>query len=151
MATVSLRMQASPDDVFDVLDDACAYPRWVIGARRIRAVDPDWPEVGSRFHHAIGTAAGELHDSSQIVERDRPRRFVLEARFRPPGAACVAVDVEPIEGGVVVHLGETVVGGPLTSVPQLLLEPLITLRNAFAIRRLRRVVTRRAAATTGGS
>src|SRR4029079_17386931 len=87
VARNSINVHADADAVFDVLDNAYAYPRWCVGTRRIRAVDPDWPAVGSRFHHAVGSAAGELHDSSKVLERDRPNRIVLEVRLRP---ACVA-------------------------------------------------------------
>ena len=93
MALNSIRTRAEPDAVFDVLDDACAYPRWVVGARRVRAVDPSWPAVGSRFHHALGTSVGELHDSSLVLEHDRPRRLVLEVRFRPVGVARVSLEI----------------------------------------------------------
>src|SRR6185369_15590794 len=89
----SISMSAPPEAVFEVLDDACAYPRWVVGARRVRHVDADWPAVGSRFHHAIGTAAGELHDSSKVLERVPPDRIVLEVRIRPTGVALVEIDV----------------------------------------------------------
>src|SRR3954454_22083271 len=99
MAHNSIRTCAPPDAVFDVLDDACAYPRWVVGARRVRAVDPSWPNPGSRFHHALGTEAGELHDSSKVLERDRPNRLVLEVRFRPVGVARVDIRVRPTADG----------------------------------------------------
>ena len=33
-----------------------AATKWVVGTRRIRRVDVSWPEVGSKFHHAIGTS-----------------------------------------------------------------------------------------------
>ena len=55
-----------------MLDDADAYPRWVVGARRLRRVDADWPHEGSEFHHAIGIAGAELHDSSEVLEHNRP-------------------------------------------------------------------------------
>src|SRR5688572_14786637 len=106
MARNSIRTNAEPDAVFDVLDDACAYPRWVVGARRLRGVDPSWPRVGSRFHHALGTAAGELHDSSIVREHDRPRRLVLEVRFRPAGVARVEIDVVPDAGGATIAMRE---------------------------------------------
>ena len=39
MSTNSVRTQADPEQVFNILDDAYAYPRWVVGARRVRNVD----------------------------------------------------------------------------------------------------------------
>jgi uncharacterized protein YndB with AHSA1/START domain len=138
----SIRTRAEPDDVFDVLEDACAYPRWVIGARRVRAVDPSWPAVGSRFHHALGTAAGELHDSSKVLERHRPNRMVLEVRFRPVGVAKVEISVEPGADGTRIEIRETPTSGPLTKLPGRVTDPLLRLRNALSLWRLRRVVER---------
>ena len=94
MSRNTISVSASPEAVFDVLDDAYAYPRRVVGVRRVRRVDPTWPAVGSKFHHAIGTAAGELHDSSKMLERQPPDRIVLEVRFRPTGVAIVEIDVD---------------------------------------------------------
>jgi uncharacterized protein YndB with AHSA1/START domain len=142
MAHNSIRTRAEPDAVFDVLDDACAYPRWVVGARRVRAVDPTWPAVGSRFHHAIGTAAGELHDSSKVLERDRPNRLVLEVRLRPAGVAQVEINVEPDAGGARIDISETPTRGPLSKLPRSVTDPILKVRNALSLWRLRRVVER---------
>jgi hypothetical protein len=73
MTKNSIVVNATAGDVFDALDDAYAYPRWVVGTRRIRWVDPAWSAVGSRFHHAVGTFVAELHDSTLVVARERPR------------------------------------------------------------------------------
>ena len=142
MSRNTIRISATPDDVFDVLDDACAYPRWVVGARRVRAVDPTWPAVGSRFHHAIGTAAAELHDSSKVIERTPPTRLVLEVRFRPTGVARVEVDVSSDGLGSVVTLSESPIAGPVARLPRFVTEPLLTVRNALSVQRLRHEVER---------
>jgi uncharacterized protein YndB with AHSA1/START domain len=149
MSHNSIRTSAEPDAVFDVLDDACAYPRWVVGARRVRAVDPSWPAVGSRFHHAIGTAAGELHDSSKVLERDRPYRLVLEVRFRPAGVAEVTIEVAPDGGGATIDITETPTSGPLTKLPRFVVEPLLMLRNALSLQRLRHEIERTTVPTAG--
>ena len=47
-------INASIDDVWSVLSDGWLYPLWVVGASRMRDVDPDWPAVGSRIHHSVG-------------------------------------------------------------------------------------------------
>jgi uncharacterized protein YndB with AHSA1/START domain len=144
VATNSIRTNADPATVFAVLDDPCAYPRWVVGARRVRAVDASWPAVGSRFHHALGTAAGELHDSSKIIQRDPPRRMVLEVRFRPTGVARVDIHVRAESAGSVITIEEEPTSGPLACLPRLIVDPLLTLRNALALLRLRREVERTA-------
>jgi uncharacterized protein YndB with AHSA1/START domain len=140
MSKNSIGVSASPATVFDVLDDAYAYPRWVVGARRVRRVDSTWPAVGSKFHHAIGNAAAELHDSSKILERERPNRISLEVRFRPTGVARVQIDVRPEASGSLVTIQETPTRGPVSHLPRFITEPLLTLRNALALQRLRHEV-----------
>ena len=137
MSRNSIAVSATPEAVFAVLDDAYAYPRWVVGARRVRRVDPDWPAVGSKFHHAIGTAAGELHDSSKVLERTSPHRIVLEVRFRPTGVANVEIDVTREGANSVVALAEVPTRGPVSRLPRIITDPLLFTRNALALQRLR--------------
>ena len=143
MSRNSVRTEADPEQVFEVLDDACAYPKWVVGARRVRHVDPNWPAVGSRFHHAIGTAAGELHDSSKVLERDRPNHVALEVRFRPVGVARVDIEVHPDGTGSVVTLSERPLGGPVAWLPRVVSDPLLSMRNVLALQRLRHLADSR--------
>ncbi len=137
MSKNSVRTEGGPEQVFDVLDDAYAYPRWVVGTRRVRHVDPSWPAIGSAFHHAVGSAAGEIHDSSKVLERDRPRHLALEVRFRPIGVARVDLDVEATESGSVVTITERPLSGPVAWLPKVVSEPLLSVRNALALQRLR--------------
>jgi uncharacterized protein YndB with AHSA1/START domain len=137
-------VSASPDEVFDVLDDADAYPRWVVGARRLRRVDPDWPNEGSEFHHAIGVAGAELHDSTEVVERAAPHRFVLEVRFRPTGTARVELVVDQTDDGSVVTMEETPRSGPVRWLPRFVTDPALHARNAWSLQRLRHEVEQRA-------
>jgi uncharacterized protein YndB with AHSA1/START domain len=134
---------APPEAVFAVLDDPCAYPAWVVGTRRIRRVDDEWPAEGSEFHHAIGVPAAELHDSSEVLERDAPYHLVLEVRFRPTGVARVELDVVPAEGGSRVTMLETPCAGPITWLPSFVTDPLLSARNGWSLRRLRDEVERR--------
>ena len=142
MSRNSIWTHAEPEQVFDVLDDACAYPRWVVGARRVRSVDPSWPEPGSEFRHALGTPVGELRDSSKVLERDRPRRVVLEVRFRPTGVARVEVRVSVDGAGSTIVIEETPTSGPAAWLPRFVTDPLLTVRNAIGLQRLRHEVER---------
>ena len=40
-------VEATPQQVWDVLSDGWLFPLWVVGASRMREVDDHWPEVGS--------------------------------------------------------------------------------------------------------
>lgn len=143
MSRNRITVRASPEAVFEVLEDADAYPRWVVGARRIRRVDPDWPSEGSEFHHAVGVAGAELHDSSEVVDRDPPHRIVLEVRFRPAGTARVEIDVDPAGDGSVITMEERPHSGPVSWVPIVVLDPVLHLRNAWSLQRLRHKIERR--------
>jgi uncharacterized protein YndB with AHSA1/START domain len=143
MARNSISVTASPEAVFDVLDDAHAYPRWVVGTRRVRRVDPGWPAVGSKFHHAVGNAAAELHDSSKVLERQPPDRIVLEVRFRPTGVAIVEIDVRRDGDGSVVTIAESPTRGPVSHLPRFITDPVLFARNALALQRLRHEIESR--------
>jgi uncharacterized protein YndB with AHSA1/START domain len=142
----SIAVSAPPEAVFAVLDDPYAYPRWVVGARRIRRVDSNWPAVGSKFHHAIGNSAAELHDSSKILERVPPSRMVLEVRFRPTGVATVEIKIEGDGDHTIVTITESPTCGPISHLPRLVTDPLLFVRNALSLQRLRHEVERRIAA-----
>jgi uncharacterized protein YndB with AHSA1/START domain len=140
VSRTSIEVPASPDEVFDVLDDAYAYPRWVVGTRRIRHVDPDWPAVGTRFHHAVGTFVAELHDSTMVVQRARPQFVELEVRIRPAGVARVEITLTPASGATVVTLEETPAGGVIARCPRAIVDPVLHVRNVASLHRLRRLV-----------
>jgi uncharacterized protein YndB with AHSA1/START domain len=141
----SITVTASPEAVFAVLDDADAYPQWVVGARRIRAVDRRWPRVGSRFHHALGAPGAELEDSSKVVRREPPRLLELEVRFRPAGVGRVKLRVKKRRRGRSrITMTERLTGGPLSRLPRVFTAPAIGVRNAWSLRRLRRIIEGRA-------
>jgi uncharacterized protein YndB with AHSA1/START domain len=143
MSRNHVNVSASPEAVFRVLDDPNAYPCWVVGARRLRRVDANWPEEGSEFHHAIGVGAAELHDSTEVVDRTAPHRLVLEVRFRPTGVARVELGVEASRGGSVVTMEESPQSGPVSWLPRFVTDPLLHARNALSLQRLRHEVERR--------
>ena len=144
MSRNRIYVAASPDAVFEVLDDAAAYPRWVVGARRMRRVDSAWPAEGSEFHHAIGLPGVELHDSTEVLEHVPRHRIALEVRFRPTGTARVQLTVDASAKGSVVTMEETPDSGPVSWLPRLLTDPPLHLRNAWSLQRLRHEIERRA-------
>ncbi len=144
MSRNHINVTASPEAVFEVLDDADAYPRWVVGTRRLRRVDADWPHEGSEFHHAIGVAGAELHDSTEVLEHEPLHRIVLEVRFRPTGTARVELMVDATDDGTVVTMEETPDSGPVSWLPRFVTDPALHARNAWSLQRLRHEVEQRA-------
>lgn len=152
MSKNTILINASPDDVFDVLLDARMYPRWVVGAKHVRGVDDDWPAVGSRFHHRVGAGPIETADSTKILAVDRPRHLTLEVRFRPIGVGIVDLDVSPEwNGGSYVLMEEHPTAGPVHALRSKALDVATHLRNAVSLRRLRRLAERRARSRLAGA
>jgi uncharacterized protein YndB with AHSA1/START domain len=150
MVRQEITIDAPPDEVFAVLLDVSAYADWVVGARRVRGADPEWPAVGARFHHALGIGPFELKDSSEILEIDPPHHLALEVRFRPFGVGRVDLHLEAVRGGraTLVTMDEVAgVNGTMSFIERLL----IALRNWWSLRRLRRLAVQRAAQPAGGA
>jgi uncharacterized protein YndB with AHSA1/START domain len=131
---------APPARVYEVLMDAHRYADWVIGAKRVRGVDPEWPAVGARFHHTVGVSAAEIADSSKLLAREPNRHVALEVRFRPVGVGVVTLDLTPNEqGGTHVKMTEAMRSGPLAWLWSRPLDELTSLRNRYSLRRLARI------------
>ena len=139
-ARSTLPFRSSPEDVFAVLADGHRYADWVVGAKRVRAVDDTWPEPGSRFHHEVGVGPLTLKDSSELLSMDPPRQVVLEVRAWPAGKARVTITVSPGQGGGSEVLMEEVrTDGPAKALDSWPLRRVTMLRNVESLKRLRRV------------
>ena len=136
MAINSVRTVLTPDEVFEHLLNPWEYPKWLLGASDMRAVDSDWPEVGSNFHHRVGFGPLKVADRSQILELDPPRRLVLLVKATPIVQGKVTFTVEPDgTGGSLLTLEE----GPAVRAGNLLrplLDPATHVRNQRSLRQL---------------
>jgi NAD(P)-dependent dehydrogenase (short-subunit alcohol dehydrogenase family)/uncharacterized protein YndB with AHSA1/START domain len=141
MARNRVHIHATPEEVFAVLSDPECYPKWVVGADKIRDYDDEFPAVGSRFHHKVGPGPINIRDHSEVIEVEEPRRLVLKAKARPLGTATIKLDLEESEDGTEV-LMEEVPGDRLTSlfVGNPVGDTGLRLRNAEALTRLKRLV-----------
>jgi uncharacterized protein YndB with AHSA1/START domain len=147
MSTNSLTIDAAPADVFAVLADARTYEHWVVGCDDIRAVEGDWPAVGSRFFHTVGVGPLKTKDNTKVLEVDRDRRLVLEANARPAGVAKVIFTLEPVDGGerTEVTIEEYPIKGPAKAIDNPVQDGLIKVRNVETLRRLAKQVADRRA------
>ena len=146
MTTNHADVEASPRDVYDVLLDPYAYAKWVVGSKRVRRVDPNWPAVGARFHHTVGPPGVDINDSSKLLELEENRRVVLEVRFRPAGVAVVAIELEPRDEDRRTHITMTEhpKRGPVRKWWSKPLAAATSLRNVISLRRLARICEQRA-------
>jgi NAD(P)-dependent dehydrogenase (short-subunit alcohol dehydrogenase family)/uncharacterized protein YndB with AHSA1/START domain len=141
MARNRVHIDADPEEVFAVLSSASCYPEWVVGAAGVRDSDENFPEVGSRFHHKVGTWPLGVKDHTEVLELDPPRRIVLKAKARPLGTATIEIDLEESAGGTALTMEERpgdrlttlVAGNPLA-------DTALRVRNAEALTRLKRLV-----------
>lgn len=141
MARNRVHIHATPEEVFAVLSDPECYPQWVVGAAGIRDQDEQFPAVGSRFHHKVGSWPVGLKDHTEVVEVERPHRLVLKAKARPLGTATIELDLAESAGGTEVRM-EEVPGDRLTSlfVGNPVADTALRVRNAEALSRLKRLV-----------
>ena len=106
MTTIARFMPVPPTAVWAALADAGSYGYWVVGSKLIRDADPDWPAVGSRFHHTIGFGPFTVEDHTEAIESEPGRRLVLRAKGRPVLTARVTLDLHPEDGGTRVEMAE---------------------------------------------
>ena len=83
MAYNEIRVDATPEVVFDVLSDPRSFARWVVGSRKIRRADPEWPAAGTSFDHAVGLGPFTLADTTSVEQSERPQLLKLLVRARP--------------------------------------------------------------------
>jgi NAD(P)-dependent dehydrogenase (short-subunit alcohol dehydrogenase family)/uncharacterized protein YndB with AHSA1/START domain len=141
MARNRVHIDAAPEQVFAVLSDPDCYPEWVVGAAGIRDHDESFPEVGSRFHHTVGSWPIGLNDHTEVVEVKPPSRLVLKAKARPLGTATIALELRESAGGTEVLMDERP-GDRLTSLVagNPVADTALRVRNAEALARLKRLV-----------
>lgn len=141
------RVEASVTEVWDVLADGWVYAGWVVGASRMRAVDADWPQVGSRLYHSFGTWPAVIDDHTEVLACEPGARLELRARGWPAGEAHVMLELRPADSGAdaatEVTLEEDVTSGPGRLIPKPVRDLAMGVRNAEALRRLAFLAERR--------
>lgn len=146
MVTVARAVRCTPDAVLRVLADGWAYSTWVVGTARIRAVDPAWPEPGTRILHSVGLWPALLNDETVVRAWDPERSIELQARGWPAGEARVLIEVDPAASGdgCRIRVTEDANKGPGTLLPRPVRSAVIGPRNVETLRRLAFLAERRA-------
>lgn len=131
---------ATQDDVWKVLSDGWLYPLWVVGAARIRDVDKEWPDQGSRIHHSVGVWPLLINDHTEVLEVVPGSSIKLRARAWPVGEAEVAISIKGSGAGTEITIEEDATAGPVAFVPEPLKGLSLRWRNVEALRRLAFIV-----------
>ena len=143
MAKATAFLDVPPEAVWAVLADATTYVDWVVGCRRVRSVEGDWPAPRSAFHHSFGVGPAHVNDKTVVLECEPGRRLVLEARAFPVGSAWVEITLERAATGTHVVMDER----PFRPLAFRLTAPLLAVptvaRNALTLRRLGDVARKR--------
>ncbi|GAA1594607.1 MULTISPECIES: SRPBCC family protein [Kribbella] len=130
-------IEASPEDVFAVLIDGWSYAAWVVGASRIREVDPSFPEPGGRIHHSVGAWPLLVDDTTTSLEYEPGRRLRLSLRVWPAGHGEVEFRADETPDGCRLVMTEKAVSGPVALLPAAVADLMLHPRNAEALRRLK--------------
>lgn len=144
MVTVTRAARCTPDAVLRVLADGWSYSTWVVGTARIRAVDPTWPETGTRILHSVGLWPALLDDETVVRAWDPERSIELRARGWPAGEARVLIEVTPVTVGCLIRITEDADKGPGVLVPRPVRSAVIRPRNVETLRRLALIAERQA-------
>ena len=137
MATTRRLMRdVTPTQVFDVLRDGQTYGHWVVGTRKTREVDPEWPADGTAIHYTVGYRPLRKDGVTTSKGYEPDRRLSLEAHAWPAGTAGIVITAEAHGGGTRVSIEEAPVKGPAARVHNPLADLLIKVRNVETLRRL---------------
>lgn len=136
-------IEASAEDVFAVLTDGWSYAAWVVGASRIRDVDPPWPEPGGNIHHSVGAWPFLLDDVTTSLEYEPLKRLRLRIRAWPAGHGEVEFHVTEEPNGCRVVMTEHATNGPIALLPKTAADLMLHPRNAETLRRLKLLAEKR--------
>ena len=126
----------TPDAVFAVLSDGWVYPTWVVGASRIREVEPEWPDKGAKLYHSVGVWPALINDDTEVLESEAPHLLKLQARGWPAGEAQITITIDPTPAGCTVTIEEHPTHGPAMAIPRPAMDALLKWRNTETLRRL---------------
>jgi uncharacterized protein YndB with AHSA1/START domain len=135
MAINHVRSSLPPEEVFDHITDPWEYPKWLLGASKMRRVDDSWPAVGSNFHHTVGWGPMKVSDRSEIVEIDPPRKLVLYVKATPLVQGKVTFTLEEVDGGTLLTLQEEP-ALPIGNLVRPVLDPATHARNKRSLHQL---------------
>ncbi|GAB3586824.1 SRPBCC family protein [Amycolatopsis endophytica] len=144
MVVVSRQVPVPPERVFTVLADGWTYASWVVGAAHIRQVDSHWPRTGSRIHHSVGPWPVNVRDVTCVLAVEENELLELEARLWPVGAAKITLTLTADHGGgTEISMGEKLIRGPLSVLPNAVQAAMLAPRNTEALKRLADIAVHR--------
>ena len=142
--TVRRDSTATRQEVWNIIADGWTYSQWVVGNSRMRAVDADWPAVGSRIEHSIGVWPFLVNDVTDVQECRPLEELVLLAKAGPFGRARISLRLsDTLDGGCRIEMAEVLVGAPMGWIPNQLTLAAVIPRNRECTLRLSAIAERR--------
>src|SRR4051812_29380008 len=140
-------VHATRGDVWTVLTEAGQYGFFVVGTKKIRDADDEWPAEGTTLHHSVGIGPLTLPDRTDSLECRDGERLVVRAAVRPFTIADITFALREVSGGTEVTMDERTIGGILGAGPMRhLTDAAMWVRNHEVLRRLDLLVADRVAA-----
>jgi hypothetical protein len=129
-------IHASVEDVFAILTDGWTYAAWVVGASRMREVEPGFPQPGRSIHHSIGVWPLLINDLTTAVQYEPLRLLQLKVRAWPTGEGLVDFEASDRAGDCHLIMREAATKGPATLIPAAVTDPVLHARNDETLKRL---------------
>jgi len=136
-ARVSLPVAAPPERVWAVLADGATYGDWVVAANPVRAVDPEWPDVGASLAYSIGIRPLDLQGTTWVLHSDPPRLLELEIDLGTAGSVRVEIGLQAVGTGTRLSLDEHAERGPARWMHNPAASAAYAARAVLMLRRLR--------------
>jgi uncharacterized protein YndB with AHSA1/START domain len=137
---VSREFDAPATDVSAILLDPASYPNWLIGAESVNAIDPSWPEPGSRFHHRVGIGPLTISDHTEALAVEPGSLLRLRVRARPFIAGVVTFRVIGDGHRCVVTMEEEPDRRAIGNLVRPVMDPVTHMRNHRSLRRLAELI-----------
>jgi hypothetical protein len=129
-------IHAPAEDVFAILTDGWTYAAWVVGASRMREVEPGFPQPGRSIHHSVGAWPLLIDDVTTAVQYEPLRLLQLKVRAWPTGEGLVDFEASDRAGDCHLIMREVVTKGPATLIPEVVMDPVLHARNDETLKRL---------------
>lgn len=147
MAVTRRTLQATPEQVWAVIADGFTYCHWVVGTSIIRDVDAGFPAVGTALHYRVGRGPLSMDGHTEVHAVEPRRSLRLEAHGWPAGSVDITVTLTGHADATEVAIAEVPARGPAARLHNPAFDRLTQWRNMETLRRLDRLVRRRAAET----
>lgn len=132
-------VEAPRDEVFNAIADPRTYPDWLVGAQKIRSVDPAFPAPGTRFEHSVGpTKDLTTDDDTKALAVQGHRRLLLEVHIGPLHGEVEFMLKKRSDTSTEVCLRERPLGPAAVLTP--LLRPVLAGRNQMSLRNLAKFI-----------